>query len=213
MNYRWMDRMERRVGALAMPGLAAFIAGMNGVVWVMTLLRPGFETLLALDPDLVRQGQWWRVLTFLFIPPGIAPLWMFFWLYLLYVYASALEREWGDFRFNLYYGAGAAATIAVSLLLGTALSNAALNAGIFLAFAALYPDFELLLFFVLPVKVKWLAYIAWLGILWRFLAGGWRERAVLAAQVANYALFFGPRHWEQARLKLQVWRNRRRFRS
>src|SRR5205823_45350 len=107
--------------------------------------------------------------------------------------------RWGDFRFNLFYGIGACAVVLASMIIGLPLSNVTLNATIFLAFAALWPDFELLLFFVLPVKVKWLAYLAWAGILWSFLTGGWMARVALASGLMNYALFFGPSHLENLR--------------
>lgn len=205
----WIDPLERRLGWLSMPGPAAFIVGMNAAVWGLTLFRPEYPLLLTLEPELLTRGQAWRAVTFLFIPPAMAPLWMFFWLYLLYTYATTLEQEWGDFRFNLFYGIGAAATVAASLALGQGLSNMTLNATLFLAFAALYPDFELLLFFVLPVRVKWLAWLAWAGMLWGFAAGNAQARLGLASGLLNYALFFGPGHWEDFLFLARRWRGRR----
>ena len=185
---------------------------MNAAIWLLSLLKPGFPYILMLDPELVKHGQIWRLFTFLFIPPATSPLWMIFWLILFYQFAQALEHEWGDFQFNLYYGLGAAATIGVSFWLGAGLSNVILNASLFLAFATLFPDFELLIFFVLPVKVKWLAALTAAGILWEAVIGGWYERWAVAAGVANYLIFFGPGWWEKARFRLEVLNNRRRYR-
>ncbi|MFH1724481.1 MAG: hypothetical protein ABII00_07655 [Elusimicrobiota bacterium] len=211
MQRSWIDRLERRFGEWGIPNLALFIVGMNAGIWVLTRAKPEFARLLPLEPALVFEGQVWRLFTFIFIPPRLSPLWLFFWLYLLYIYAQALENEWGEFRFNLFYGIGAAATAAVSLILGVGLSNVPLNTTIFLSFAALYPDFELLLFFILPVKVKWLAWLAWAGIAWGFAAGGWVTRLALAAGLLNYAVFFGRRHLEAIQHWLRVRRNRRRY--
>lgn len=196
MKQHWFDRLERYLGVLCIPQLAAFLVGMNAIVWVMSLMRPAFPTMLTLDPGLVMQGQVWRVFTFLLIPPTMAPIWMFFWLYLLYIYATALETEWGDFRFNLFYGIGAMSTILASMLLGAGLSNVTLNTTIFLAFAMLYPDFELLLFFVLPVKVKWLAWLAWAAIGWNMFIGSTVTRVALFSGLVNYFVFFGADHWQ-----------------
>lgn len=203
----WFDRLERRLHFLAIPGLASFLVGMNAIVWIMTLLRPEFPARLLLFPDAVWAGQAWRVLTFVFVPPPMAPLWMVFWLMLLYTYASALEQEWGDFRFNLFYGAGVAATVAASLASGRPLSNLTLNASLFLAFAALYPDFEIMLFFVLPVKVRWLALFAAAGLVWSFLTGGAAARWEVLSGTANYLLFFGGDH----AFALRQWWRRRSF--
>lgn len=215
MNGDWIDRLERRFGSWSLPDLPLFIVAMNAAIYVLAHLKPAFPQLLSLDPGRILAGEVWRLVTYLFIPPLIGPLLLFFWLYLLFVYAQALEAEWGEFRFNLYYALGAAATAAAALAGGAAFPNAnvPVNASLFLAFAALYPDFELLLFFVLPVKVKWLALLAWLGLAWSFLGGGWLTRLALAAGLANYAVFFGPRHWQDFRFWLQVRRNRRRFRG
>lgn len=209
----WLGRAERRFGDWAMPQLSTFIVAMNAAVYVLSTIRPEFLDVLALEPALVLRGEVWRVFTFLFIPPAMAPVWMLFWLYLLFVYARALEQEWGDFRFNVYYGLGAAATAAASLATGSGLSNVPLNTSIFLAFAALYPDFQLLLFFILPVKVRWLAWLAWAGLAWTFLVGGWRLRVGLAAGLFPYFLFFGSKHWQDLKFWLQVRRNRRRYRD
>lgn len=211
MISEWSRRLERRFGGWAFPQLAAFIVFMNAAVWILSLLKPEFPYLLALSPANIKAGQVWRLFTFLFIPPAMSPLWMIFWLILFYQFAQALEHEWGDFQFNLFYGIGAAATIGVSFWLGVGLSNVILNASVFLAFATLYPDFELLIFFILPVKVKWLAALTAAGIAWAAIAGSSYERWAVAAGLANYAVFFGPGWWEKARFRLEVLKNRRRY--
>ena len=62
---------------------------------------------------------------------------------------------------------------------------------VFLAFAYLFPDFELLLFFILPVKIKWLALITWIGYFLGFAFGSWHTRLIILASIANFLLFFG----------------------
>ena len=199
----WFDRLEDRLHWLAVPGLASFLVGMNAVVWVMTLLRPGFPRLLALAPFALVHGQWWRAVTFLFVPPATGSIWTVFWLLLLYTFAHSLENEWGDFRFNLYYGIGAAATVAASLVSGWPLSNVTLNTSLFLAFAALYPDFEVLVFFVLPVKVRWLAALTAASLTWTFLFWGSPARWEVASGLVNYLLFFGGDHARDLRRRLR----------
>lgn len=207
----WLSRMETRFGDWALPRLSAFIVAMNAAVWAFSLADPAFPALLRLEPSLVLSGQLWRLATFLFIPPTLAPLWAILWFYILFVYARALEEEWGDFRFNAFYAIGAASTVAASLALGAGLSNVPLNATIFLAFARLFPEFEILLFFVLPVKVRWLALAAWAGLTLQLLFGNWPSRLALGAGLLNYALFFGPGHWDDLRGWLEVRRNRARY--
>jgi len=87
---------------------------------------------------------------------------------------------------------GIVATIAVSFLQPAApSSNLFLQGSVFLAFAFLFPDFVLNLFFILPVKIKWLALVAWIGYLVQFLRGDWSDRLLVLASVGNFLLFFG----------------------
>lgn len=211
MRRPWLARLTRLAETFAVPELASFIVAMNASVWALSLIKPEFPERLTLEPHLIMQGEFWRVLTFLFIPPASAPIWTILWLYLLFLYGRALEEAWGEARFNLYYGLGAAATVAAALGAGVGLSNAPLNASLFLAFAALNPEFEVLLFFILPVKVRWLAWAVWTWALWTFLAGGFYARLALASGFLNYAVFFGRAHWDHAREALAQRRRRRRF--
>src|SRR5579883_2456094 len=135
----WLDRLERRAGFLAIPGLAVFLAGMNAAVAVLSQLKPEFPFMLGLDPDLLRQGQVWRALTFLFVPPPMSLLWLFFWLLLFYAYASRLEQAWGDFKFTIFCLVGAVGTVAASLICGRPFPNTVFQTSLFLAFAHLYP--------------------------------------------------------------------------
>lgn len=203
----WFDRLERRFAAFSIPNLAAFLVGMNAIVFAMSLARPEFPWLLGLEPQALLGGQWWRAFTFVLVPPAIGPLWMLFWLLLLYTYARALEEEWGDFRFNLFYGAGALATVLAAAASGWPMSNLTLNTSLFLAFAALYPDFEITLFFILPVRARWLAWLAAAGLAWSFALHGPRARWEIASGLVNYFLFFGNDHAQQ----LSRWWRRRNF--
>ena len=141
----------------------------------------------------------------------MSPLWLVFWLILFYLYARALETLWGDFKFTVFCAFGAGATGLASLLLREGLSNVPFNASLFLAFARLNPDFEILMFFVLPLKMKWLALAVWAMTLLNFIAGGAAQRWAIAAGLANYLVFFGPGHWRDFNFFLRRLRNRGRF--
>ncbi len=91
------------------------------------------------------------------------------------------------------------------------MGNVSLNTTLFLAFATLFPDFELLLFFFLPIKVKYLAWFVWFSVGVSFFVGSMGTRMEIAASLSNYILFFGPDLWNGARLRWDVYRNRRRF--
>ena len=208
MRALWAERLERRFGGWEFEHLASFLTAMNGAVFLLSLLRPEFPALLGLDPQAMLRGELWRALTFLFVPPAISPFWMLFWLYLFFLYARALEEAWGHFHFNLFYLLGALSVLLASLATGTSFSNVPLNTSLFLAFSALFPETELLFFFVLPVQVRLLGLLAWAALLWTLLTGPLIAKANVASGVLNYALFFGPAHWSWLKPRLKAWLGR-----
>ncbi len=141
-------------------------------------------------------------MTFLFSPPSWEPIWIFVNLYFAWWIGSSLEQNWGAFKFNAYYLLGAVATIIASVLAGPT-TNVWLNASVVLAFATVFPDVTILLFFVLPVRVKWLgiAGAAYMGL--EAVRGSWDTRAAIAAALLNYLLFFGE-HWSNVLRKRNV---------
>lgn len=190
---RLLARLELRLGRFAIPDLTLVIVIGMALVFALALAQPQVLPELTLDLAQVREGQVWRLVTYLFIPPASSPLWVFFALYMTYFAGTALEREWGAFKFNVFYLAGMVGTTIVAALVGGAVGNLWLNASLFLAFATLFPELELTLFFVLPVRVKWLGWIAGCWMLWRFVSGDLIERAAILAGLGNYLLFFGGR--------------------
>ena len=196
MNYSlpWLDRLERRFGRYAVPNLTlALIAGQALVYFAMRLEgRADIIANLQLVPSLVKTGQIWRLVTFAFEPPMMGPLFAFIFWYLFYMMGTALEQQWGLFRYNLFLLIGFVATAAVSFLTpNLPASNGFLQGSVFLAFAFLFPDFVLHLFFVLPIKIKWLALLAWLFYLQTAVMGTWHVRLQVIASVANFLVFFG----------------------
>lgn len=162
----WMQKLERKFGKYAIPNLMYYIIILYGIGFVLKMLIPGFYTsYLSLNAQAVLHGQVWRIFTFLLQPPDGSPIFIFFALYLYYMIGQQLEAAWGAFRFNLYFFMGvlfhllaallAYALTGVSFPIGTSY----LNLSLFFAFAAMYPNMEFLLFFVLPVKVKYLAWV------------------------------------------------------
>jgi hypothetical protein len=192
---RLLARLERRIGRYAIPNLILYIVGGMAIVWVLSRSRPESVGRLVLDMRAVRRGEVWRLFTFLLFPPPSSPLWVFVNLYFTWWVGSSLEQHWGAFKFNAYYFIGALATIVAALVAGPT-SNMWLHWSLFLAFATTFPDVTILLFFILPVRVKWLGIIAAIFIVGAFVIGDWGTRAPIAAALANYVLFFAG-HWRQ----------------
>ena len=160
----WLSKLERRFGKYAIPNLMFYIIIMYGAGFVLNLINPTFYyQYLSLDAAAILHGQIWRIITFMIQPPSTSLIFIIFALYLYYMIGVELERAWGAFRFNLYFFSGVIfhviAEILVYLFTGMSLpiDTWYLNMSLFFAFAALYPDVKFLLFFIIPIKVKWLA--------------------------------------------------------
>jgi hypothetical protein len=195
---RLLARLERRFGSYAVPNLILYVVGGMAIFWVLSMARPEVAGRLILDMDAVRRGQIWRLFTFLFIPPASSGMWVLISLYFTWWVGSSLEQHWGAFRFNVYYFVGALATIAGALFAGPA-SNTWLASSLFLAFATTFPDVTILLFFILPIRVKWLGIVAAVLMAVSFVVGSSGTRASIAAALVNYVLFFGGHWWQRGR--------------
>lgn len=190
---RWLDRLERHYAYIAIPGLLRYVALLMFVVFFLdqSRLLPYQHTVMY--SPLVLEGQVWRLITFLFIPLASGPILLLFELMILVMIGDALEAEWGSFRLTVYYLCGALATIVAAFLLpGVAIGSSFLNLSLFLAFATLFPDYEFLLFFLIPVKVKYLAWLSAAWIIYEILVGALLVKAFAILSVANYLLFFAP---------------------
>lgn len=160
------------------------------VVFVLASIRPEFTDLLTLDLARVRAGQVWRLFTYLFLPESDSPIWVLLSFYWLWLVGSNLENEWGPLKFNVYYLVGMIGTTVAAWVTGGAVGNFWLNTSLYLAFATVFPDFELYLFFILRVKVKWLGLLLAAVLVFEAVTGSWATRGAIIAALANYFLFF-----------------------
>jgi membrane associated rhomboid family serine protease len=188
---RLIDYLDRKIGRFAVPNLTIYLIAGQSFFYLMYLTGKLERSATYLSADLILAGEWWRLFTLPFDPPRSTLLFTLFAWYFFYMMGSTLEEHWGAFRYNAYLLLGCIITVAASFLVpGYPVSNAFLAGSIFLAFATLFPDFQILLFFILPVRIKWLALIAWLGYAYQFVFGDWATRLMVLAAIANYLIFF-----------------------
>jgi hypothetical protein len=197
MKRHFLDRLQRRLGRFAIPNLTMILIAGQVAVFFLATVRAELLEDMVLVPGAVFRGQAWRLLTFLFIPPAVPGdalslvLAIFFWM-LLHLMGTALESFWGTFRYNIYLLVGYLATVAAACLTpGAPATNLLLLGSVFLAFAYLNPNFVIYVFFLFPLKIKWLALLTWIGYGATFVFGGWMTRLAVLASVANFLLFFG----------------------
>ena len=200
MRFRLIDTLERWFGRFAFPHLTLALILAQVAAFLLGMENPGLFQRLVLVPRAVWGGEYWRLVTVLAVPPTDNLLFAFFFWYFLYFMGAALEQYWGAFRYNLFLLVGYLATVAVAFLTPEAIvTNGFLFGSVFLAFAYLNPEFVIYLFFLLPVKIKWLAIFTWGIYGLNFFVGSWETRLAVLASIANFALFFGPEILVRAR--------------
>jgi hypothetical protein len=215
----WLDRLERRLGFLAIPGLLRYVAALTAVTFLLYKWDPHYLRLIDLDPNAVRQGEVWRLVTYIFIPQLSslipAPDWFnaaFFVFFLIWV-GDRLEQAWGAFKLSLYFIIGMIGTTIAAFFFGTQFSSSMLISSIFFAFARFYPDVVIFFAYILPLKVKWIAWGYAFILFFQFLVGSMAFRSALVMAFANYLLFFGGELFQEARHRKEVSSRRREYES
>jgi len=187
------------------PRLSLTLTLGSAFCFIFAMISPQFLPFIMFVPERVLAGEFWRLLSFIFYPFDLHPFFAFFTYYLFFLMGSALEQKWGAAKFNLYMFTGYLGTIAVAFLTpGAVASNYYIYLSVYLAFAALFPEFELYLFFVVPVKIKWLAWMVAVLTAVDFISAGWPVRLAILVSAANFLAFFGAGFFRSTRAQVQT---------
>ena len=217
MFEKLLSRGERRFGRyFGIPKLMMILCIGMGVTYVADYLLAAYNISLSyylmFDREAIFHGQIWRLVTFVFTPPSSSPIFILFALYFYYMIGLGLENQWGKVRFNLYYGVGMLGSIIAALITGYG-SNMFLNLSLFFAYAALYPDEQVLLFMFLPIKMKYLALADAALYLYYFIVGGASTRVTIVLCLLNVFLFLGGDIINTIRRESRYWKTRYNFRK
>lgn len=211
-----LDTLESRFGRFAIPGLIQVIAGLQLFTLVIFMFlsleaRQPFEEFLMLKPDGVLRGEIWRLFTYVFIPSSslfVAVIGAMFMMWL----GRGLDEAWGAFRVNLYVLGGMVSLAAGSLLFGYEANALWLYLMALFAFACLYPNEEILLFFILPVKIKWVALFT-AGMLALNVFANPPSLIPVFFALLNFLVAFAPRFLRSRLQAAQTAGRRARFES
>lgn len=203
-----IQRLERRLGRYAIPHLMNYIIGgylIGYLVYVASMMtKVPLIMYLTLDPALILRGQVWRLVSWILIPPLQNVFFEIIMMVFYWQLGTMLENTWGSFRFNLYMFGGMIFTVIGAFILFLAeyaitgipvslsgyFSTEYINLSIFLAFAVSYPDMQILLYFLIPVKMKWMAIVYGLIVVYEFAVSGVAGKVAIAASLLNFIVFY-----------------------
>lgn len=209
---KFMNRLERKFGRYAISNLSLYIIICYVIGYVIQIVNSDIYELLVLSPYHVCHGQVWRLITWVLIPPSSLSIFTIIMLLFYYSIGTSLERTMGAFRYNVFIFGGILMTvIGVMIAYGIAvftgstdvvyLSNLTssfaygistyyLCTSIFLAYALFYPDMQVLLYFIIPIKVRWIAILDLVLMVYDFIAGGIGTKVAIGITLLNLVLFF-----------------------
>lgn len=196
----WLDKMERRFGRYAIRNLTMYLLAGYAIGYLLSFTMPQLLTYFTLEPALILKGQVWRLLSWVIIPPNDNIIFVIFMMLLYYSLGNTLESYWGAFRYNVYIFSGILFTVIGAFIVngliggitgfGSLYSTYYINMSIFLACASIMPDYQLLLYGIIPVKMKWLAILDVVLLAVDAVQGGLIIRIVIIASLLNFIIFF-----------------------
>lgn len=199
---RWLTR---KLEFLALPNLGMLICGLAVLGFIGNKIMGAPLERFMFDPDLVLQGEWWRLFAF---PTLTDPIWLLFFVLYTHYTMMTLEAVWGTSPLTLFTGLSYLAALGASFLAHRPLSIwVHVMENISLAFGTLFPDVEFYLFFIIPMKAKWLALFAGALFLLQFVTGDNANRLFLLVILSPYLLFFSPILYRA--IKQEIRRRRR----
>lgn len=209
-----IDKLERKFGRFGIPNLTIYIIACYVVGYILVYTAPQVLSYLSLDVRMILKGQIWRLVTWVIYPPTTSDF-IWFLLAILFFYypiGTSLERTWGSFRYTLYIFSGIVFTVIGAFLLyfitggivvidgipyllgGSIFSTYYISLSVFLAYAMCYPDMQLLLMFVIPIKMRWMAVVYGAIIIFDMInyirSGNWFLAVPIITSFLNFLLFF-----------------------
>lgn len=209
-----LNKLERKYGRYAIPRLSVYIVIAYIAGYILQFVAPNVLSLLLLDPYKILHGQVWRIVTWAFMPPYSMSLFTVINLFFIYSIGSTMEKMWGDFRFNVYvfggmlfcvagafilYGVEALTGVLGSEIFGMSGFSAMMapyfttyyiNASMIMAFAMSLPEARVMLYFIIPIKMKYFAYIELFFVVIDLVVGNPIRRCVIILSMLNFAIFY-----------------------
>ncbi len=220
---KWLYKLEYKYGRFAIQNLMIVIIFGQAMVFLANLFVPEayIAQRLALHIPSLLQGEVWRIFTFIFVPQNISNIFFFAISALFYFFIGRLlEGSWSAFKFNVYYFLGVISTIFAGLISYFLFPNSVhfvstdqLHLTLFFAVALLYPDIQIMLFYVIPVKMKYMAFFSAAVMVYQFILSGWSVRITIVLSLINFFLFFGGNFLKKVKQSIKYHNSRRQWRK
>lgn len=193
-----IDMFCYRHPRFGVPNLMLYIVIISLAVWLLSIMDPS-KTLMSFfvfSPERILKGEVWRLVSFIFVPQSLS-FWELLFFYFYYWIGNVLEKEWGTPRFNIFLISGVLLTAVYGFIIyfitkqSIAVTTYFIYLSMFFSFATLFPDVQVLFMFIIPIKVKWLAYLDAAFFLLSMLTQSFPFNLLPLVALLNYLVFFG----------------------
>lgn len=206
-----LDKLEKKFGKYAINNLIVYLLAGYAIGYLLQFGQRftgvPYINYLTLEPYYILRGQVWRLISWVLIPPDTSIIWALIMFMLYYQLGSVLEQTWGAFRFNVYIFGGMLFTVLGAFVvfalyggdipvgvIGATTSTYYINLSIFLAFSTCFPDMQVMLYFIIPIKMKWMSifYLVVIGyeVVNAIIAGAFYAAVPIIASLLNFFIFF-----------------------
>lgn len=194
-----IEKLERKLPWLSTNNVYKYLTAIFLLGLIIDLFNPLFYLFnLSLNVERILSGQVWRLVTFVFYPPSSSRS-IILSLLLIYVYyslAKTLTMMWGDFKFNLYLLIGFLSQIIGAFFVYFVFKHNIIIFptysffSIIMAFALSFPDAYFYIYFLIPIKAKYFAYVEIALYVVLFLSSGMEDRVAIICSAVNVFVFF-----------------------
>ena len=201
----FLNKMERKFGKYAIPNLTFWLIGAWILGFIIQYTMPEVQKMLILEPAMILRGQIWRIVSWLLVPPPVHILFLIFFLSCYYFIGISIEQAIGTFRYNVYLIGGMLCSILGSFVLfgfyyfvkgmavsgiGYYFSTEYITMSRFMDFAVIYPNVEFRLYFIIPIKAKWMGIVDAVWMAFMFISSNAAGRTAILASLLNFLIFF-----------------------
>ena len=209
---KFIDKLERKFGRFGIPNLTIYMIVCYVIGYALMIVNPGILNWLSLEPAYILRGQVWRLVTWVLYPPSTSGVLWFAIAVLFFYYpiGTSLERTIGTFKYTLYILSGVIFTIlgafilyfllGGNVLVGNVFSTYYISLSTFLAYAMCYPDMQVLLMFIIPVKMKWMAIFYVVIVVYemiQYIMAGYLVIPIVASLLNFIIFYFGTKDFSR----------------
>ncbi|OON95894.1 MAG: hypothetical protein ATN31_10400 [Candidatus Epulonipiscioides saccharophilum] len=190
---QFLYKLERKFGKYAIPNLMFYLIFGQGIVFFASLINPNLYYAFIFDWASILHGEVWRLITFIFIPTSMEPIWFILMVVIYYSVGNRLESMIGTFNFNFYYFISVLLTVIICAFFGISGNiGTYINMSLWLSLATAMPNMSFYLYMLIPIKAKFLVYLYLAVLAYEVMisAQKFATFSVILASLSGYIIFF-----------------------